>query len=588
MIFLSAQPDDYFFLWQLELQLLNFSQKGIAPEQIHVLIGYHPKRGLREEFRILIEENKRATFYCYPDNRMANRYVSSIRPHLIKQHFAAHPELSDVPIFYHDSDIVFREMPAFEEMLQDNCWYVSDTRAYLDVSYIEKTAGAEMVSRMCDVIGIDEDIVRKNDPHTGGAQYLLKNTSYEFWNKVEQDAEALYALLTDDFAKKAEQHFINTNQPRNTYEGIQAWCADMWAVLWNAWLSGHSTAIVKELDFAWPQYDLAAWENFKILHYAGIRKNFPGAFFCKENYLLYPPYYDEGLELLDKNRCGYMMVDLIAQLVEEKKQHRIDLRDVTFLLAVRMDSDDRKGNLKSVVTWLNKYFDTNISILEADATSQLSDWNLPGNCEYTFIEDHNPVFHRTRYHNILIKKAKTQVISLYDADIVLDTKQIIAAVESIRSNEADCILPYNGEFLSSDMLFRNMFSKLLDHQLFLYNNGKQTSGIKRAVGGVIFLKREAYIAAGMENEYISSWGPDDKERIKRLTILGYRYKRLDGPGYHLHHKRGQNSTFENEEIRIQFMLEYLKICNMRKPELQEYIKTWNWTKQPVINHIVNH
>jgi hypothetical protein len=47
MIYLSAQPDDYYFLWQLKLQLFNFNRLGIRPNNIHVLIGYNKERGVR-------------------------------------------------------------------------------------------------------------------------------------------------------------------------------------------------------------------------------------------------------------------------------------------------------------------------------------------------------------------------------------------------------------------------------------------------------------------------------------------------------------------------------------------------------------
>jgi hypothetical protein len=99
MIYLNAQPDDYYFTWQIELQLLNFSKLGIRPEDIHILIGYHPKRGLYHHFQELIAHNSnKATFFAYPDNRTYKRYPSTIRPHIIKQHILAHPELMTTPV----------------------------------------------------------------------------------------------------------------------------------------------------------------------------------------------------------------------------------------------------------------------------------------------------------------------------------------------------------------------------------------------------------------------------------------------------------------------------------------------------------
>lgn len=133
MFFLSAQPDDYYFTWQLELQLFNFMRLGIPPNDIHVLIGYNIKRGLRAYFQEFIKRNiDKASFYTYPDNRVNKEYLSSLRPHIIQQHLSKFPSIQNEAIFYHDSDIIFRELPDFYSLLNDNIWYVSDTRNYLD------------------------------------------------------------------------------------------------------------------------------------------------------------------------------------------------------------------------------------------------------------------------------------------------------------------------------------------------------------------------------------------------------------------------------------------------------------------------
>lgn len=87
MIYLSAQPDSFYYLWQLKLQLYNFSQLGISREDIHVLIGYDSKRGLSQKFAEFIQINQQASFFTYPDLRKSKVYLSSIRPHIIYQHF---------------------------------------------------------------------------------------------------------------------------------------------------------------------------------------------------------------------------------------------------------------------------------------------------------------------------------------------------------------------------------------------------------------------------------------------------------------------------------------------------------------------
>jgi hypothetical protein len=70
MVFLSAQPDEYYFTWQIELQIFNFNKLGILPENIHILIGYDPKKQLSHYFHDLIDKWKhKASFFVYPDER---------------------------------------------------------------------------------------------------------------------------------------------------------------------------------------------------------------------------------------------------------------------------------------------------------------------------------------------------------------------------------------------------------------------------------------------------------------------------------------------------------------------------------------
>ena len=196
MIYLSAQPDAYYFTWQIELQVFNFKNLGIAPEHIHVLLGYHSEIGLERHFTELMEKlADKASFFAYPDNRVNPKYASSIRPHIIQQHLKAFPYLQDECIFYHDSDIIFRELPNFPEMLASEKWYVSDTRNYLDTNYIKSFGEKELLSKLCDIVGVSPNKIIAQDANCGGAQYLLKSTSLAFWEKLEHDCEALYRYM---------------------------------------------------------------------------------------------------------------------------------------------------------------------------------------------------------------------------------------------------------------------------------------------------------------------------------------------------------------------------------------------------------
>jgi hypothetical protein len=125
MKFISAQPDQYYFLWQLQLQLFNFRQLGIPSEDIHVLIAYPAVQGPSREFRNFTENHSYGCFFYYPDQRTRNNYPSSIRPHLLATHFRKYPDLENDCIFFHDSDILLKRMPDWEHLLADNTWYTS-------------------------------------------------------------------------------------------------------------------------------------------------------------------------------------------------------------------------------------------------------------------------------------------------------------------------------------------------------------------------------------------------------------------------------------------------------------------------------
>lgn len=575
MLLLSAQPDDYYFLWQLELQLYNFHQLGILAEDIQVLIGYNPTRGLSKEFQNMMNKNTYATFFAYPDNRETNNYPSSIRPHIIKQHVAAYPSLEDAAIFYHDSDIILRELPEFGNMKGGEIWYVADTRSYLNVNYIKSSGSENLFKEMCTIVRIPPEIIIANDENAGGAQYFFKNTSYKFWNKVEKDCESIYRLLCDYNNIEGEKYYLETGNPISKYHGIQAWTADMWAVLWNAWLSGFKVRIHAELDFCWPNNNLQEWQQKKILHYAGgvnVKEN--EKMFCKTRYVHYPPYYDD-LSKIDKTTCSYILTQLIQDYLREQSKDRIDLKDVTFLIPVRIDSEERLENLSIILKYLNKYFITNIFIAESDEIPKVRQLTLPDNCNHIFYQDNEPAFHRTKYNNLMAMESNTPIIAIYDTDVVFSINQIMKAVNMIRNGYSDYVSPYSGAFVYVDRMFKTMFGKLLDPDLLTYNIGKFTTGTYRSWGGAAFLNKPAFLAAGMDNKKIDSWGPEDIERMKRMQILGFTIKRVTGPLFHLPHPLSHNSRYQNLNIRIRLMEEFLKVCSLKKEELKEYVMTWN-------------
>jgi hypothetical protein len=175
---------------------------------------------------------------------------------LVKTFLEEYPENKNETYFYTDPDVIFTKKFKMNDLEKNNTWYVSDTKSYLNSKYIE-SKGVELLSEMCNIVGIDKNIVIDNDENAGGAQIIFKNTDYHFWDKVEKDSEKLF------------EHMINTSNKYNPEHPIQAWTAEMWSTLWNAWLFKHETKIIKKLNFSWATDLINKWGDNNIYHNAG-------------------------------------------------------------------------------------------------------------------------------------------------------------------------------------------------------------------------------------------------------------------------------------------------------------------------------
>ena len=63
---------------------------------------------------------------------------------------------------------------------------------------------------------------------------------------------------------------------------------------------------------------------------------------------------------------------------------------------------------------------------------------------------------------------------------------------------------------------------------------------------------------------------------KDNTEVTYMKWTEEGQAYHLNHSRGKNSDFYSEEDAIRLRKELVKVCSMKKEELQDYITGKSW------------
>jgi len=162
--FVCAQPSIPYYTWQVEVMIHNFIEMGVNPNNMDV-ICYAENGIIPEQWTKLAERYNYVRFFFYSDTRQNKGYTSSIRPNILKQHWAARPEIHNDTIFYHDCDIAFTK-PISEwitqEMINDDNWYGSDCRWYISHSYI-KSKGEDILKAMCSLMEIDESIIEENE-----------------------------------------------------------------------------------------------------------------------------------------------------------------------------------------------------------------------------------------------------------------------------------------------------------------------------------------------------------------------------------------------------------------------------------------
>lgn len=279
--FVSAQPATLYYAWQVEVMINNFMEMGVNPNHIDVVCW--KQNGIIPNEWSRLANGYPVRFFFYDDSRVTKHYISSIRPNILKQHFRSHPYLTNESIFYHDSDIIFTKPISewiSEEMIGDSIWYGSDTRWYIAHSYI-KSKGQDVLDKMCSLMGLEENLILNNEKNSIGAQYLMKNIDWQYWDRVEFDSEILFKDITELNNRKKEKD--------PTHHELQIWCADMWAVLWGAWRLGYKTICDERFGFSWGTSTEDDYNKWNIMHNAGVTSSDSGLFY-KPQFMNQLPY----------------------------------------------------------------------------------------------------------------------------------------------------------------------------------------------------------------------------------------------------------------------------------------------------------
>ena len=248
-------------------------------------------------------------------------------------------------------------------------------------------------------------------------------------------------------------------------------------------------------------------------------------------------------------------------------KQKIDLKQATFIIPLKIESKDRLENFKITMEFLSSNFDTNIFILESDETSKINTM-INSNINYIFNKSSDSFFHRTRFLNAMLAQVETKCVINYDIDVLLPINAYKFAYDLIINDSADLVYPFHYGKMQHEInasgkeeIKKNNYSfDLLQDQNFSIKNHLSE------VGHCQFFNTKCYIENGMENEYFISYGPEDKERFERFDRLGKKIHFIkNSPVYHLQHFRGEDSSEKNLYFNQNWnMYQYLRSLDLKQ------------------------
>lgn len=334
---MCVQPIDAYFKWQVHLWLESLKEIGKSDKAVVLVFVPIQREAEVIGWKYLEKLYPEAEFYYYNDEHDINRhiptYIPILRPYTLWRHFTEYPSLKDKAIFYCDSDIVFTKNFNIDHLLNDDICYVSDTNSYISAAYFDRKKNdvlpdkadvysqIDILEQATNIVGINRQIAEKNNDHSGGAQYLIKNIDAEFWNKMINDTLRIRVFLQ----RTNKQYFESENK------GFQSWASDMWGLLWNLWYRNQETKVVPEMEFAWSSDPIAKLDkpNIGILHNAGIPGPelagipvfFKGKYVSGNSPFKDPDLYKCHLNEKTKTLCNWYYIN---KLVELKNKYNLD------------------------------------------------------------------------------------------------------------------------------------------------------------------------------------------------------------------------------------------------------------------------
>ena len=269
------------------------------------------------------------------------------------------------------------------------------------------------------------------------------------------------------------------------------------------------------------------------------------------------------------------------------------MKDLTYLLPCRIETDDRLRNVITSVTYLLKNFpEAKVLIKEVDTKSQFIEFALPqikkyagdiSQLKHSFEKSEEKFFHKTRILNDLCVAAETPIVYNHDVDVVVPKNSHELAYHAITKEGSDAVYPFGcGIYQWAVGYGDQLLDKFLsshdgnDFDLDVLKDNKVR--IPSSIGWGQMITKSCEVSAGLWNEEFISWGAEDCEFYYRLNLFGFKVGRVIDDIYHFEHGRTFNSHYHNRKFQDNDRL-WNWIRKQDKESLTKYYSTLDYIKR---------
>jgi hypothetical protein len=264
------------------------------------------------------------------------------------------------------------------------------------------------------------------------------------------------------------------------------------------------------------------------------------------------------------------------------------MKDLTYILPTKIESEDRLKNIITSVTYLLKNFpEAKVIVKEVseratfkfDAVPQIKKYVNIDNLQYIFEESTDSLFHKTRILNDLILMSDTNIVCSHDVDVIYPVSSHQKAYQLIKEDQFDVIYPYGcGVYQYQVDYPMEVFNSFLSSEFDMNVIQNLCRTESSTIGWTQFYNRAKVISGGLWNENFLSWGAEDCEFYFRFSSIGYRVGRVDDWIWHFEHGRTHNSHYHNPKFMDNHNL-WQWMRNQNKETLIQYLNQQEYLKR---------